>query len=566
MPPLASPGSGGGSGRAGGTTAPSTQSLATAAAAGVGGAVTLTVGDKGIPERILAAYRRATERMAAGRPNCHLTWPLLAGIGKVESRHGAGHAISPAGAVTPSIIGLPLDGVGGRARVTDTDNGRWDGDTVFDRAVGPMQFIPSSWASAGSDGNGDGQRDPNNIDDAALAAAGYLCAYNRNLSDPAQLRTVILAYNPSDDYVRAVLAWMTGYAGSGATPLPTPTPPPAHPGGSAPAAPAPSSPAPPTSPAPPAAPTPAGTPAAITVTPRPEVDATPAPAPSASCPTITIVADSPAAAPADLDPAVTGYDALDITGVLSTAGIPAGGAPVSVPIDATLFDSRGYLITSTRTVVIADARAGTPARRQLARFSGHDIGEAGAAGALTARLTPEPASIGCAAQPATAFDITGLNAADFAGWSTSPASLRDRLAHYNRLGQIDAPTTDALDALIPGAVTGPGTLTPFLDRLADATPVEVSDEARDRLTSIAQRLNNPPVQPIPPTPDPTPAPTSGPPSAPAPAPAAPPPAPAPAGSAPASASTPAASEPTRTSPTPLTDLGGQLGGLLTVSK
>ncbi|WP_250280951.1 MULTISPECIES: lytic murein transglycosylase [unclassified Frankia] len=550
MPPLAGPGGGsGGSGGAGGGTAPGTQSLATAVAAGAGGAVTLTAGDKGIPERVLAAYRRATERMAAGRPSCHLTWPLLAGIGRVESGHGAGRAISPAGTVTPSIIGLPLDGAGGRARVTDTDNGRWDGDTVFDRAIGPMQFIPSSWTRSGSDGNGDGQRDPNNIDDAALAAAGYLCAYNRDLSDPAQLRAAILAYNPSGDYARAVLAWMTGYASGGAVPLPAPAPSQARPGGSTPAAPAPppaaaapAAPIPPpalTASIPPAVPAPAGTPAAITVTPRPEADATPAPAPSASCPTITIVAGSLAAAPADLDPAVTGYDALDITGVLSTAGAPAGGAPVSIPINATLFDSHGHLITSARSTVIADARGGTPARWRLARFSGHDIGEAGAAGALTARLAPEPANTGCAAQPATAFDVTGLNAADFAGWHTSPASLRDRLARYSQLGQVDAPTTAALDALIPRTVTGPGMLTPFLGRLADASSVEVSDEARSRLTSIAQRLNNPPAQTAPPTPtlDPAPAPTSGPPSAPA---------PAPVGSAPATAPAPAASEPAST--------------------
>ncbi|WP_085948580.1 MULTISPECIES: lytic transglycosylase domain-containing protein [Protofrankia] len=491
LPPLAGLGSGS-SGRAGGTAAPSTQSLAAAAAAGSGGAVTLAAGDRGIPERVLAAYRRATERMAAGRPNCHLTWPLLAGIGKVESGHGAGRAISPAGTITPSIIGLPLDGVGGRARVTDTDDSRWDGDTVFDRAVGPMQFIPSSWVSAGSDGNGDGQRDPNNIDDAALAAAGYLCAYNRNLSDPAQLRAAILAYNPSDDYVRAVLTWTAGYAGSGATALPTP-------------------------------------------------------ASSTKCPTITIAADSLTTTAADLDPAVTGYDALDITGVLSTAGNPTGGAPISVPISATLFDSHGYLITGTRGTVIADARGGTPARLQLAHFSGRDIGEAGAAGTLTGRLTLEPANTGCAAQPATTFSITGLNVADFAGWKTSPASLRDRLTHYNQLGQVNAATTKALDALIPSTVTGPGRLTPFLDRLADATSVEVSDEARSRLASIAQRLNNSPAQAGSPTPA----------STPAPAPASQP-ASAPAGSAPASTPTPA----TSTSPAPRTDLGRLLGELL----
>ena len=46
----------------------------------------------------------------------------------------------------------------------------------LDRAVGPMQFLPASWARYGADGNGDGVRDPHQLDDAALAAAAYLCA------------------------------------------------------------------------------------------------------------------------------------------------------------------------------------------------------------------------------------------------------------------------------------------------------------------------------------------------------------------------------------------------------
>ncbi|SBW18763.1 hypothetical protein FDG2_0810 [Candidatus Protofrankia californiensis] len=546
MPPLVGSGTpgtfGGGPGTAGSTAAPSTQSLATAAAAGAGGGVILTGSDKGIPERILAAYRRATDRMATERPGCHLTWPLLAGIGKVESGHGASRTISPDGTIAPSIIGLPLDGVGGRARVTDTDDGRWDGDKVFDRAVGPMQFIPSSWARSGSDGNGDGQRNPNNIDDAARAAAGYLCAYNRNLTDSVQLRTAILAYNPSGEYVRAVLAWMTGYAGSGATPLPTPMPSTALPGGGT-----------PTVTTPPTPPTPSSTPAPVTVTPRSEPGTTPAPTPSESCPAIIIATGSLVATPTELDPAVAGYDALDITGVLSAAGIPTGVPPVRVPINVTLFDSHGYLITSTHTVVTVDADGRTPTPQQLARLSGHDIGEAGAVGAVTARLTPEPTNAGCAAQPATAFDVAGLSPADFAGWNTSPASLRERLTYYNRLGQVDRRTADVLDTLIPTTVTGPGTLTPFLSRLADATSTEVSDEARGRLTSIAERLNNHPAQTTPPAPAPapTPAPTPAPAPAPVPTPApTTPPAPTPVGSDPAPAPAPVPPEPTETTHPP----------------
>jgi membrane-bound lytic murein transglycosylase B len=107
---------------------------------------------------------------------------------------------------------MPLDGRPGVAFIADTDGGRFDGDTVFDRAVGPMQFIPSSWRSFGMDGNGDGVADPNNIDDAALAAGRYLCANGRDLSTGPGWRSAVLSYNNSDDYGRRVYAAADQYA------------------------------------------------------------------------------------------------------------------------------------------------------------------------------------------------------------------------------------------------------------------------------------------------------------------------------------------------------------------
>jgi hypothetical protein len=107
--------------------------------------------------------------------------------------------------VTP-ILGPRLTG-GPYAVVRDTDGGAYDGDPVYDRAVGPMQFIPSTWAHWGADGNGDGRDDPDNVFDAALAAGRYLCAGGRDLSDPAQLDRAVLGYNASQEYLRTVRAW-----------------------------------------------------------------------------------------------------------------------------------------------------------------------------------------------------------------------------------------------------------------------------------------------------------------------------------------------------------------------
>jgi hypothetical protein len=138
---------------------------------------------------------------------------LLAGIGRVESNHGrfGGATLASDGTSTPRIIGPALDGKQ-FAFIRDTDHGQWDGDTVQDRAVGPMQFIPATWRAYGADGNGDGVADPFNINDAALAAAHYLCVAGGNLSTDAGQRQAVMAYNHSDAYVNEVLGLAHAYA------------------------------------------------------------------------------------------------------------------------------------------------------------------------------------------------------------------------------------------------------------------------------------------------------------------------------------------------------------------
>ncbi len=167
-------------------------------------------GASGIPATVLAAYRKAESAIGKGDPGCGLPWELLAAIGKVESGQARGGAVDANGTTLKPILGPVLNG-SGFADITDTDQGVFDGDTVHDRAVGPMQFIPGTWNKWGSDGNGDGRRDPNNVYDAALAAGHYLCAGPRDLRVKAGLDAAILSYNHSDDYLRTVLSWLEFY-------------------------------------------------------------------------------------------------------------------------------------------------------------------------------------------------------------------------------------------------------------------------------------------------------------------------------------------------------------------
>src|SRR3954447_15732546 len=167
----------------------------------------------GIPNVALNAYRVAAARMTNSSPDCGIDWSLLAGIGRVESNHGrfGGATLNPDGTSTPQIKGPPLNG-GQFAFIRDTDGGTFDGDSSVDRAVGPMQFIPSTWRAYGVDADGNGTADAFNINDAALAAANYLCHAGGNLRTDAGQRKAVMAYNHSDSYVNEVLALAHAYA------------------------------------------------------------------------------------------------------------------------------------------------------------------------------------------------------------------------------------------------------------------------------------------------------------------------------------------------------------------
>ncbi|MGW0204428.1 lytic murein transglycosylase [Streptomyces sp. NPDC003233] len=166
--------------------------------------------EAGIPATVLDAYKKAEAELRSAKPGCNLPWQLLAAIGKVESGQAGGGRVDADGTTIGRILGPALDG-NGFALIKDTDHGLYDGNTEYDQAVGPMQFIPSTWAWAGRDGNGDGKKDPNNVYDAALAAGHYLCRNGWDLSREDDLHSAILSYNNSQDYLNTVLSWLEYY-------------------------------------------------------------------------------------------------------------------------------------------------------------------------------------------------------------------------------------------------------------------------------------------------------------------------------------------------------------------
>nr|WP_089155337.1 lytic murein transglycosylase [Micromonospora sp. NBS 11-29] len=162
----------------------------------------------GIPVVALQAYGYAELVLTQTHRSCQLSWTTLAAIGYVESGHGSANkaTLRPDGVAAPEILGARLDGQGGRSRITDTDQGRLDGDREFDRALGPMQFIPSTWQEIGADADNDGVKNPHDIDDAALAAGEYLCKGGRNMTIPGDWWGAILSYNDVRRYAQDVFA------------------------------------------------------------------------------------------------------------------------------------------------------------------------------------------------------------------------------------------------------------------------------------------------------------------------------------------------------------------------
>jgi hypothetical protein len=159
-----------------------------------------------IPPVAMQAYGYAELITARTTPRCKLTWTTLAGIGKIESDHGRtnGSVVQEDGKSVPPIVGPPLDGQSNRKSIKDTDGGAIDTDKTWDRAVGPMQFLPSTWKQFGVDADADGVTDVNDIDDASLSAAAYLCANGRDLSTLEGWNAAIHAYNIPEEYRTAV--------------------------------------------------------------------------------------------------------------------------------------------------------------------------------------------------------------------------------------------------------------------------------------------------------------------------------------------------------------------------
>ncbi len=423
-----------------------------------------------IPARALAAYTGAADRAVAEYPGCYLHWSVLAGIGAIESGHGQGARTAGDGRVTPTVVGPRLDGSPGMFRIRDTDDGWLDGDTVWDRAVGPMQFTPSMWRWIGRDADGDGRADPNDFDDAALTAADRLCQAGGDLRIPENVLAAVRSYNPSEAYIRSVLGWAawyavgptvvgslgtvpTGAAGDGAT------------GGDG------------------------GDPATEALaTDQPFQVTTLVPLPGSS--------DGPCVAPV-IDQASIGaggvggdvvteseYESLEVRARVG------GTAERTVTIELTLLDRTGATVA---TGVSARALPGGDGVVPLGRLDGLAIGRATGRGPFDVRVRIQPSGQDCQPAQATA-QVGNVDPVDFAGAPSTLASLRRRLETYRDTGRITQTAAADLLVSLPGGDGGLQAsveLVRFLDRLAAAIRIgEIAADAATGLGDVAEALQS----------------------------------------------------------------------------
>jgi membrane-bound lytic murein transglycosylase B len=199
--------------------------IAPAVPDGTADAVVAGASTSGIPSAALSAYQRAAQIIDAADTTCNVPWELIAAIGRVESNHGqyAGNALNSDGVSVPGVFGPQLNGKNGTQAIMDTDGGQLDQDSVYDRAVGPMQFIPSTWSSVKVDADGDGQRNPQDIDDASLASGVYLCSGDDDLGTRGGQEASVFRYNHSKAYVDLVLRIMEAYSQGDYTAIPSGT-------------------------------------------------------------------------------------------------------------------------------------------------------------------------------------------------------------------------------------------------------------------------------------------------------------------------------------------------------
>ncbi len=168
----------------------------------------------GIPAAAVLAYGAAQVAIARDQPGCHLSWNTLAGLAWIESQHGTidDRTLGVDGRSSRPVIGPALNGDGFAALRSTRASAAWHGDTTWEHAVGPLQFISSSWQRWRSDGDGDGSADPLDLDDAALAAGRYLCADRHDLAAATGWNAAVLSFNHDQNYVLSVLEAANTYA------------------------------------------------------------------------------------------------------------------------------------------------------------------------------------------------------------------------------------------------------------------------------------------------------------------------------------------------------------------
>ena len=165
-----------------------------------------------IPEAALRAYAYAAWAVAKQK-NCNLGWPTLAALGESLSNHGRANdsQLGDDGTTTVPLRGLNLFDPAHPQEVADTDAGLFDGDPTKDIPIGPLQIMPSRWEQFNAAVEPDAKPNPDNINDASLTLAGFLCSVG-DPSTPDGWANGVQQINANPEFVKHVHAIAKKYS------------------------------------------------------------------------------------------------------------------------------------------------------------------------------------------------------------------------------------------------------------------------------------------------------------------------------------------------------------------
>jgi hypothetical protein len=167
----------------------------------------------GVPQNVAVSIEKGFSRLRSDHPECKIDGAMLAAVASNES-HGWWDRVKDDGIMRPPLYGVSLDGSGKGGnrtphinKLSQADKDRFGVTGRYIKAVGPTQFLPSTWINVEKEHGA--QLDPQSMIDSTLATGLYLCnragIQNDPLASDDSAAKAFRGYNNSGSYVKSAM-------------------------------------------------------------------------------------------------------------------------------------------------------------------------------------------------------------------------------------------------------------------------------------------------------------------------------------------------------------------------